>query len=41
MTKHSVGTQAEWRAARSALHEREHELGSYAPDAAFKKEETR
>jgi predicted dithiol-disulfide oxidoreductase (DUF899 family) len=32
MTRHKVGTQEEWRAARNALHEREQELPDGTPN---------
>ena len=39
MPKHQVGTQAEWTAARDALHEREQELGNLDEELAKQRQE--
>src|SRR5437763_122834 len=39
MTKHKVGTQAEWSAARKELHEREQELGNLDEELAKERQE--
>jgi predicted dithiol-disulfide oxidoreductase (DUF899 family) len=39
MTKHKVGTAAEWSAARAALHEREQELGKLDEELAQQRRE--
>ena len=39
MTRHKVGTQEEWRAARNALQEREQELGNLDEELAKQRQE--